>query len=196
MWLEDTSLSKGRVGLIDNEIDSTPLWKSLSEGRVGLTKDDIGSITWGTLSERRVGSTKSEICLTTWSTKGWVGCWETIGCLGEGNYWVSNHTLRTSVIVGHWWVRWSPSHSLQGNLSLHFEWPVFSMVSTWLAVADCLLLAWPTEAESLPPAWPPEDRWLVPTWLREAGCWKNLGFSKMGWPWNQTFCTSAMAGHR
>ena len=45
MWQEDTSLSKGRLGLIDNGIDSTALWKSLSKGTMGLTKYDIGSIT-------------------------------------------------------------------------------------------------------------------------------------------------------
>ena len=88
---------------------------------------------------KKVGSTKSEIGLTTWSTKGWVGCWETIGCSGEGNSWVLDHTLHTFAIAGHWWVRWSPSHSLQGNLSLHFKRPVFSMVSTWLAVFDSFL---------------------------------------------------------
>ena len=144
--------------------------------RVGLTKYDIGSITSGSLSERRVGSTKSEIGLTTWSTKFWVGCWETIGCLGEENSWVTDHTLRTSVIAWNWWVRWSPSHSLQGNLSLHLERPVLSTVSTWLAVADCFLSTWPTEAESFPLAWPSEIGWLGLTWLREVGCWKNSGF--------------------
>ena len=92
--LANTSLYKGRVGLIDNGIDSTASWKSLSEGKVGLTKDEIGSITSGSLSKRRVGSTKDDIGSTTWSTKGWLGCWETIGCSGEGNYWASNHTLR------------------------------------------------------------------------------------------------------
>ena len=195
MWLVDTSLSKGRVGLIDTETDSTASRKSLSKGRVGLTKDDIGLITSGSLYERRVGSTKYEIGLTTWSTKGWVYFWETIGCSQEGNSWVSNHTLCTSTIAGHWWVRWSPSHRLQGNLSFHFARLVFSTVSTWLVMADCFLSVWPTEDESFPPTWPPEAGWLGPTWLREAGCWKNSRCSKKGWPWNQTLRTPMIAGN-
>ena len=111
------------------------------------------------------------------------------------NSWVLDHTLCTSGIAGNRWVRWFPSHSIQGNLSLHFERPVFSTVSTWLAVADYLLSAWPAEDESLPPAWTTEAGWLGPTWLREVGCWKASECSKTGWPWNQTLHTSAIEGH-